>query len=156
VQEVRRQKRDILFMIGVIYGKLGQYDQSLEYSQQTLAIDRELGDRCEEQETLFRISSVYGVLGQYEKAQENFEQLLAINRKLDVSCGNSYSLLLKTRDVYQRLGQPNQALNALEQLLAIDRKLGDRQQERGTLLMISELYQQQGQYKRRWNLLGRL
>jgi tetratricopeptide (TPR) repeat protein len=147
VQEARRQERNILFMIGVTYGKLAQYDQVLKYSQQALAIDREFGDRCQEQETLFRISSVYGVLGQYEKAQENFEQLLAINRKLDVSCGNSYSLLLKTRDVYQRLGQPNQALNALEQLLAIDRKLGDRQQERGTLLMISELYQQQGQYK---------
>ena len=39
----RHQERDLSFMISVVYGQLGQYDQSLKYSQQTLAIDRELG-----------------------------------------------------------------------------------------------------------------
>jgi tetratricopeptide (TPR) repeat protein len=73
-------------MIGVVYGQLGQYDQSLKYSQQTLAIDRELGNRCQEQETLFRISSVYGVLGQYDQVLEGLDKILAINRELDKPC----------------------------------------------------------------------
>lgn len=76
----RRQERDLTFMIGVIYGLLGHYDQSLKYSQQTLVIDREFGDRCQEQETLFRISSVYGVLGQYDQVLEGLDKILAINR----------------------------------------------------------------------------
>jgi len=146
VQEVRRQKRDILFMIGVIYGKLGQYDQSLEYSQQTLAIDRELGDRCEEQDTLFKISSMYGVLGQYDQVLEGLDKILAINRELDKSCQKSY-LLFTVHDVYQMLGQPDQALKTLEQRLAFDRKVADRIREQFTLLNISEIYEQQKQYE---------
>ncbi len=142
----RRQERDLTFMIGVIYGKLGQYDQSLKYSQQTLAIDRELGNSCQEQETLFRISSVYGVLGQYDQVLEGLGKILAINRELDEPCQNS-SLLFNVRDVYQRLGQPDQALKTLEQLLAFDRKVGDRIREQSILLNISEIYQQQKQYE---------
>lgn len=146
VQEVRRRQRDILFMIGVIYGKLGQYEQVLKYSQQALAIDRELGDRCQEQETLFRISSVYGVLDQYDQVLEGLGKILAINRELDEPCQNSH-LLFTVRNVYQMLGQPNQALKTLAQILAFDRKVGDRIGERSILLNISEIYEQQKRYE---------
>lgn len=142
----RRQERDLTFMIGVIYGLLGQYDQSLKYSQQTLVIDREFGDRCQEQETLFRISAVYGVLGQYDQVLEGLDKILSINTELDEPCQDS-SLLFTVRDVYQRLGQPEQALKTLEQLLAFDRKDGDRIGERSILLLISEIYEQQKQYE---------
>jgi tetratricopeptide (TPR) repeat protein len=145
VQAVRRRQRDILFMIGVIYGKLGQYEQVLKYSQQVLALDQELGDRCQEQDTLFKISSMYGVLGQYDQVLEGLDKILAINRELDKPCQKSY-LLFTVHDVYQMLGQPDQALKTLEQRLAFDRKVGDRKQEKLTLFVISRLYQQQRQY----------
>lgn len=147
VQEVRRQERNILFMIGVIYGKLGQYDQSLKYSQQTLAIDRELGNRCQEQEMLFKISSVYGVLGQYDRVLEGLDKILAINRELDKPCDTFLLHDNDISDIYQMLGQSDQALKALEQLLAFDRKVGDRIGERSILLNISKIYEQQKQYE---------
>ena len=138
----RRQERDLTFMIGVIYGQLGQYDQSLKYSQQALAIDRELGNLCQEQETLFRISSGYGVLGQYDQVLEGLDKILAINRELDKPC----VFLSDISNIYQMLGQPDQALKTLEQRLAFDRKVGDHKQEKLTLFVISRLYQQQRQY----------
>ena len=138
----RRQERDLTFMIGVIYGQLGQYDQSLKYSQQALAIDRELGNLCQEQETLFRISSGYGVLGQYDQVLEGLDKILAINRELDKPC----VFLSDISNIYQMLGQPDQALKTLEQRLAFDRKVGDRKQEKLTIFVISRLYQQQRQY----------
>ena len=97
----RRQERDLTFMIGVIYGQLGQYDQSLKYSQQALAIDRELGNLCQEQETLFRISSGYGVLGQYDQVLEGLDKILAINRELDKPC----VFLSDISNIYQMLVQ---------------------------------------------------
>ncbi|MCA1991064.1 MAG: tetratricopeptide repeat protein [Coleofasciculus sp. S288] len=146
VQEVCRRQRDILFMIGVIYGKLGQYEQVLKYSQQALALEQELGHRCQEQETLFRISSVYGVLGQYDQVLEGLGKILAINREHDEPCQNSH-LLFAVHNVYQMLGQPDLALKVLEQLLAFDTKVGDRIGERSILLLISEMYEQQKQYE---------
>jgi tetratricopeptide (TPR) repeat protein len=156
VQAVRRRQRDILFMIGVIYGKLGQYEQVLKYSQQVLALDQELGDRCQEQETLFRISSVYGVLGQYDQVLEGLKKTLTLNRELDEPCGKPYFFLLfKVSDVYQRLGRSDQALKTLEQVLAIYRKPSvsevppqeEREREKRTLFLMSQLHQQQGQYE---------
>ncbi|MBE9128963.1 MULTISPECIES: tetratricopeptide repeat protein [unclassified Coleofasciculus] len=144
----RRQERDLTFMIGEIYGYLGQYDQSLKSFQQVLAIDRELGDHCQEQETVFKISSVYGVRGRYDQVLEGLEKSIAINKELDEPCGKPYFFLLKDiSNVYNRLGHPDQALKTLEQLLAFNRKVGDHIEEQSILLNISEIYEQQKQYE---------
>jgi tetratricopeptide (TPR) repeat protein len=145
-KEVRRLEKHTLFMIGQTYLKLDQYDQGLKFFQESLALDQELGDRCQEQETLFKISSLYGVLGQYDQVLEGLDKILAINRELEKPCDTFLFHDNDITDIYQMLGQPEKALKMWEQALAIYRKLGDRKQEKLTLFVISRLYQQQRQY----------
>src|SRR5205085_167819 len=63
--------------IGMVYRNLGQYQQALDYSTQSLAILREVGNRRDEGSTLSSIGLIYADLGQYQQALDSYTQALA-------------------------------------------------------------------------------
>ncbi len=134
-----------LFNIGLVYGQLGQYSQALEYSQQALAINREVGDRLWEGRTLNSLGIISDSLGQYAKALEFYQQALAIYKEIG-NRSEEGRTLVNSGAVYWNLEQYTKALEFYQQALAIFTKIGDRDGEGATLNSIGLLYSDQGQY----------
>jgi tetratricopeptide (TPR) repeat protein len=65
----------------------GQYQEALNYYQQALTIQREVGDRAGEGTTLNDIGSVYYARGEYDQALHNYQQALVIYREVGDKAG---------------------------------------------------------------------
>ena len=68
--------------IGLAYQSLGQYQQAIEFHQQSLNIAREIGNRFGEGSALGNIGNAYQSLGQYQQAIEFHQQSLNIAREI--------------------------------------------------------------------------
>jgi CHAT domain-containing protein/Tfp pilus assembly protein PilF len=134
-----------LFSIALIYVMLGQYTQSLDYSQQALAINREVSDRIWEGKSLWNIGFVYLHQGQYAKALEFFQQTLAINKEVGHRVDQGLALH-SIGGVYFYLGQYAKALEFYQQALAIRTQIGDKGGQGQTLNDIGNVYSIQEQY----------
>jgi tetratricopeptide (TPR) repeat protein len=75
---------DIMFLrgLGVAYRLLAVYKQAIDYSQQSLALARKLGDQAGEGAALGNLGNAYLFLGDYHQAIEYHQQDLAIACKL--------------------------------------------------------------------------
>ena len=133
-----------------MYKDLGQYTKSLEYLEQSLQIQKKIGDVKGEGYTLNNIGEVYGSLGQYTKALEYYVQSLQIKRKIgDV---NAEGLTLSNMgQLYALTGKTEDALNAMRQALEISEKLGTPTSERKDA--IANLYLDVGDFTQAENLL---
>ena len=144
----------VLTYIGIVYGSMGKYTQALEYSQNALAILREVGKlpnserstaHTWEGRTLNNIGLVYSYLGQYTQALEYSQQALAINREVgdhiwEGRTLNSIGL------VYDSLGQYAKALEFYQQALTIVKEINNKAGEGTTLNNIGLVYYNLGQY----------
>ncbi|MBK9707529.1 MAG: tetratricopeptide repeat protein [Acidobacteria bacterium] len=59
-----------------------RYEKSIEYTEKSLAISREIKDRPIELQGLISLGSAYKSLSRHEQAIEQFEKALAISRRL--------------------------------------------------------------------------
>ena len=73
--------------LGWVHALLGNAQQALTYSQQSLALFQDLGDRWGEAAALDTIGYAHHHLGHHQQAASYFEQALAIDREL----GDLYS-----------------------------------------------------------------
>ena len=85
--EERQQLGTVLNNISQIYKARGDYDQALEYLEQSLTISRQIGDRAGEGTTLNNISQIYKARGDYDQALEYLEQSLTIRRQIGDAAG---------------------------------------------------------------------
>ncbi len=60
--------------LGNAYADLGEVRKAIEYHEQALVIDREIGDRRGEGADLGNLGLAYAALGEVRKAIEYFEQ----------------------------------------------------------------------------------
>ncbi|MBC6434261.1 tetratricopeptide repeat protein, partial [Nostoc sp. HG1] len=74
--------RASLTSLGNAYNSLGQYQQAIDFLQQSLDIAREIGDRNSEGKSLANLGNAYGSLGQYQQAIEFYQQSLDIAREI--------------------------------------------------------------------------
>ena len=68
--------------LGLAYYSLGNYAKAIEYSQQSLAIFREIKDRNGERVALCTLGAAYTPVGDYAKVIEYSQQSLAIAREI--------------------------------------------------------------------------
>ena len=61
---------------------LGEYQQAIVLSQQSLAISREIGDSNSEGKSLMNLGNACGSLGEYQRAIESYQQSLDISREI--------------------------------------------------------------------------
>lgn len=128
-----------LNIIGLIYVMLGQYTQSLDYSQQALAINREVGDRIWEGKSFWNIGFVYKNQGQYAKALEFFQKTLAIDKEVGHRVDQGIALN-SIGSTYSYLGQYAKALEFLQQALAIHKEVGPKIMEGAAFNNLGNVY----------------
>ena len=112
-----------LSSLGRYYDGLGEARQAIEFYEQALAIDREIGNRQGESIDLGGLASCYADLGETRRAIELYEQALAIDREVGNRWGEATTLgNLGVR--YAGLGETRRAIELYEQALVIDREIG--------------------------------
>ncbi|WP_375443188.1 tetratricopeptide repeat protein, partial [uncultured Nostoc sp.] len=138
--------RAALNNLGLAYLSLGQYQQAIEFLQQSLDIAREISDRNTEGLSLMNLGLAYLYQGQYQQAIKFYQQSLEIAREIGDRNTEGLSLM-NLGNTYNYLGQYQQAIEFLEQSLDIAREIGDRNTEGLSLMNLGNAYNYQGQYQ---------
>ncbi|MGB7520927.1 MAG: tetratricopeptide repeat protein, partial [Spirulinaceae cyanobacterium] len=93
---------------GNAYNSLGQYQQAIDFHQQSLEIFREIGNRGGEANSLGNLGNAYQSLGQYQQAIDFYQQSLDIEREIGDRRGEANSWY-NYGDTLAKLGKKSQA-----------------------------------------------
>ncbi|NQE06603.1 Photosystem I assembly protein Ycf3, partial [ANME-1 cluster archaeon GoMg1] len=137
----------LLGSLGVLYGQIGSYKKSIEYSEKALKIAQAIGDRRGEGAGLGSLGNAYYLLGQVERAIEYYKQALAIAKEIG-DRRNEGAWLGSLGNAYSDLGQEERAIKYYEQALAISKEIGDRRGEGNALGNLGLAYYVLGQVER--------
>jgi tetratricopeptide (TPR) repeat protein len=140
----RRDEGAFLDNLGIAYYALGQVEQAIDYYEQALAIDRQIGYRQGEASALGNLALVYAALGQLEQAIDYHRQALAIHYEIGDHQGQA-NRLDNLGIAYRALGQLEQAIDYHRQALVIARQIGDRRGQASALGNLGLAYRDLGQ-----------
>ena len=135
-----------LTSLGNAYDSLGQYQQAIQYHQQSLDITREIGDKQGEASSYNNLGNAYNSLGQYQQAIQYHQQSLDIKREIGDKQGEAYSYI-GLGNAYNSLGQYQQAIQYHQQSLDITREIGDKKGEANSYNNLGNAYDSLGQYQ---------
>ena len=114
--------------MGNAYHSLGQYQKAIDFYEQSLEIEREIGNPQGEAISLGNLGNAYDSLGQYQKAIDFHQQYLEISREIGDRLGEAASLG-NLGNAYHSLGQYQKAIDFHQQFLEMAREIGYRQGE---------------------------
>jgi tetratricopeptide (TPR) repeat protein len=143
----KSEKEKILMELGTIYFLLSESRKAIKYHEQSLAISREIGDRCGEGNALRNLGLAYAALGDAKKAIEYHEQALAISRENGDRRGEE-NALGNLGNAYAALGNAKKAIEYYEQSLVIAREIEDRRAEGAVLGNLGLAYAALGDAKK--------
>ncbi|QIZ73677.1 tetratricopeptide repeat protein [Oxynema aestuarii AP17] len=135
-----------LTSLGNAYNSLGQYREAIAFHEQSLEIQRAIGNRGGEATSLNNLGNAYYSLGQYREAIAFHEQSLEIERAIGNRGGEANSLG-NLGNAYNSLGQYREAIAFHEQSLEIERAIGNRGGEANSLGNLGNAYNSLGQYR---------
>jgi tetratricopeptide (TPR) repeat protein len=137
---------EALGQIGKQYLHLGDYATALDYLQQSLAIQREIGDKAGEGATLNNLSQIYDARGDYATALDYLQQSLVIQREIVGDKAGEGATLNNLSQIYKARGDYATALDYLQQSLVITREIGDKAGEGTTLNNLATTAHATGDY----------
>jgi tetratricopeptide (TPR) repeat protein len=118
---------------GVFLDKnISRYKEAIDFHQQSLEIQREIGDKCGEADSLGNLGNAYDSLGEYQRAIDFYQQSLEIQREIGDKYGEATSLG-NLGSTYRALGEYQRAINFYQQSIEIQREIGDRSGEANSL-----------------------
>ncbi|MBD2249718.1 tetratricopeptide repeat protein [Nostoc parmelioides FACHB-3921] len=126
---------------------LGEYQRAIKYHQQSLVIDREIGDRSGEGNSLMNLGNAYLCLGHYQQAIDFYQQSLEIFKGISDRSGEGNSLI-NLGNTYFSQGQYRQATDFYEKSWEIFKEIGDRNGEGKSLNGLGIAYRSLGEYQR--------
>jgi len=132
----KKEKANILKELGTINNLISETRKSIDFYEQALAIDREIGDRRGEGNALGNLGNACAALGEPRKAIEHYEQALTIAREIG-DRRNEGVWLNNLGIAYADLGEPRKAIEFYELQLAIVRKIEDGRGEGNALWNMS-------------------
>ncbi|MBE9115267.1 tetratricopeptide repeat protein [Lusitaniella coriacea LEGE 07157] len=141
----RRAEAFRLTQEGLQHHRRGQFQEAIEYYQQSLAILQEIRDRVGEGTILNNMGDIYRRLGQYPEAIRSLQQSLAIHIETGNRSGES-TALNNLGSIYDNRGQYQEAIEYYQQSLAILREVGNLVKEGKTLSNLGWVYANLGQY----------
>ena len=97
--------------MGNAYQSLGQYQEAIKFHQQSLEIQRDIGNRNGEANSLNNLGNAYQSLGEYQEAIEFYQQSLEIQRKIGNRYGEANSWF-NLGNTLSKLKQQSEALEA--------------------------------------------
>ena len=103
--------------------KQGRYGEAMRWYEESLAIERRLGNQAGIATTLSNIGKVYHKQGRYDDAMRRFEESLAIERRLGNEAGIQRPSSASAAILDDR-GRYDDAMRRYEESLAIFRRLG--------------------------------
>jgi len=139
----RYDEGQIFSYLGMLYGRLGDFQQSRFYFEQALGTQREIADRYGEAVTLTNQGEVLRTMGQTQQARVNFEQVLHLNGHLSDAYLQSVALH-NLGLLYQNQQDYEQAMHYYEQSLKLAQSLQERANEGVILTNMGMLLYEQG------------
>jgi tetratricopeptide (TPR) repeat protein len=118
---------------------LDEIVRAIEYTEQALAIRREVGDRGGEASDLGNLALFYSQIGQNTRAIDLHQQALQIDREIKNREGEAHDLE-NLGDGYRLLGRPDEALRYYTDALVIARDIGYRLIEAGLCVDMADLH----------------
>ncbi len=76
--------------LGIAYASLGEYHQAINFLQQSLGIQREIGDREGTAFSLFNLAYAYAKIDEHWKAREGFAQAKEIFTELKLASNSKF------------------------------------------------------------------
>ncbi|PIE00802.1 MAG: hypothetical protein CSA79_02155 [Thiothrix nivea] len=143
--EEQKTKARALNLYGIQNYHLGNHSLALDFYEQSLAIQQEIGDKSGEGSTLNNIATTYHARGDYATALHYLQQSLAITQEIGDKSGEG-TTLNNISQIYGARGDYEIALHYLQQSLAITQEIGDKSGEGITLNNISQIYDDRGDY----------
>ena len=134
-----------LGLLGAIYASVDNHAKAIEYSQQWLAIAREIKDRQGEGQALAILGIAYNSLENSAKAIEYAQQSLAIARAIKDREGEG-NALGNLGIAYRSVGNYAKGIEYSQQWLAIAREIKDRKEEGSALGNLGVGYNSLGNY----------
>ncbi|MBD2484387.1 tetratricopeptide repeat protein [Planktothrix sp. FACHB-1365] len=136
-----------LISLGNAYRFLGRYEEAISYYEQSLEIERKIGNRQGETASLNGLGNVYNSLGRYEEAISYHQQSLEIYREIADRGGIAISLG-NLGAAYNSLGRYEDAISYHQQSLEIKREIGaDRGGVAISLGNLGNVYNSLGRYE---------
>jgi tetratricopeptide (TPR) repeat protein len=132
-----------LFNMGAILKLYGQNGEALKLYEQSLEINRKIGDHRGEGATLNNISQIYAAKGDYDTSLQYLKQSLTITQQIGNREGEG-EMLGNIGQAHLAKGDYDTALQYLQQSLAIMQQIGDRKGEGVVLNDISQIYSVKG------------
>ena len=135
-----------LASLGSAYNALGRYQEAIAFDQQSLEIQREIGDRGGEASSLIGLGNAYYFLGSYQEAIAFYQQSLEIFREIGDRQGEANSLM-GLGNAYDSLGRYQEVIAFHQQSLEIFREIGNRRGEATSLMNLGIAYKALGSYQ---------
>lgn len=133
-----RDRQEIaLSNLAVVYRRLGEYERSLQFYQQSYAIFRN-------PDILVRLAKFYLSINQRQNALQAYQTALLTYRQSS-NIEKEIETLFNIGDVYLLLGQNSQTLQAYQQVLDIYKRKQNCQGEDKTLQQMARVYERIGQ-----------
>jgi tetratricopeptide (TPR) repeat protein len=139
-----------LHQIGLAYKGLGEGRTSIAYYEQSIQLNRQLGDQRVEAATLNNIGVVWDALGEKQKVLDYYEQALPLRRAVG-DRGGEAATLNNIGAVWNALGEKQKALDYYEQALPLRRAVSDRGGEAVTLSNIGAVWDDLGEKRKTLN-----
>jgi len=110
--------------LGIIYIRIGMYDEAALHLQHALTLAREAGDPAIESRTLTSLGIVEWELGRFDRAADYHQEALGLAREVGSKAGE-LSALNNLAAVHTHIGSHSNAIESLMQILTLARELGD-------------------------------
>ena len=148
----RQDEGQIFSQLGLLYGRLGDFQQSMFYFEQALTTEEEIGDLQGESMTLANRGEILRSMGEIQQAHAAFERALLLNRQAynaHLECVVLHNLGL----LYQNEKNYQQAWNYYQQALKLAQSLQERAKTGIILTNMGMLLFDQGQLQESLALL---
>jgi len=143
----RRSQAMLMSRLGEIYWMIGKPEEAIEYLQQALMMDREIGDRQEEGIGLGNLGNAYADKGQLGKTIEYQKHALEIAKEFKDK-QNESTWLGNLGAAYADMGQLEKAIEYYQQALVINREIGNKRSEGIRLGNLGSAYYSLGQIEK--------
>ncbi|MDP9160166.1 MAG: tetratricopeptide repeat protein, partial [Acidobacteriota bacterium] len=141
----QEQKALILLAMGIAYQVLNKPEEALRDFQQSLEINRKLGQKRGVAASLIEIAQVQNTLGRPDAALVSYKQALDIQREIGEK-KEMGDTLINIGDIEESRGQHDSALDMYKQSLQIQRDAGDETYQALCLSNIGKVYSSRGDW----------
>jgi eukaryotic-like serine/threonine-protein kinase len=141
----QEQKALLLHALGIAYRWMNKPEEALRNYQESIAINKKIGQKRGVAASLGEMAQVYSVLGKPDAALASFNEAIRLRKEIGAK-KEAGDALIDLGNFYEDRGQHDQALKMFMESLQIERDSGDENYQAECLNDIGTVYFAKGQY----------